>query len=233
MVTEKLSKKYPLGFINLSLSHGIASVLYILTLAEIKGFKLLGLKESVEEGLKIYFDNILQFNVSGKNYELFSSRILLPNNKLEAANNLSWCYGSLGIINMLYDIAELQNNKFLIEKIINITKKLINIKGFTMPNNAICHGYSGVMLILDKLYRKTDITEFREKSREIFLKIIKSREHSEYVFIEKDIYLRGKIFNKKIKYIDLSLLSGNVGIILALLNHEDKIDSIITRIFFI
>lgn len=48
------------------------------------------------------------------------------------------------------------------------------------------------------------------------------------IFVVAIIY-----YKKKKWYIDLSLLSGNVGIILALLNHEDKIDSIITRIFFI
>lgn len=48
------------------------------------------------------------------------------------------------------------------------------------------------------------------------------------------IFVVAIIYDKKKKwYIDWSLLSGNVGIILALLNHEDKIDSIITRIFFI
>ncbi|MDO4605616.1 MAG: lanthionine synthetase LanC family protein, partial [Helcococcus sp.] len=110
MVTENLSKKYPNGYINLSLSHGIASILYILAFAQVRGFNVYKLRESVEFGLKLYMDSIVEYKLNGKNYKFFSSRLLLPNNKLETANNLSWCYGSLGIINILFDIAELHND---------------------------------------------------------------------------------------------------------------------------
>ncbi|MDO4604435.1 MAG: lanthionine synthetase LanC family protein, partial [Helcococcus sp.] len=115
----------------------------------------------------------------------------------------------------------------------NIAKELSEIDNLNMMNNSICHGYAGVILILNKLYRKTGIKALKEKSDKMYYQVLESMDSSKYIFTEKDIYFRGEIFDEEVEYVDYSLLSGNVGIVLSLLNHKYNIDSLIGRMLFI
>lgn len=75
-------------------------------------------------------------------------------------------------------------------------------------NNAICHGWSGIMLLFNLMYLDTGKIQFKVISDHLFKEIVNEASNSEYIFVERDIYFRGVNFDEVIDYIDFGLLNG-------------------------
>lgn len=224
MVPSYLIDEYPLGYINLGISHGIIAPLYSLCLGYNK-LKLSGSYNSaIGNGIDIYRKNYwVRYDIKHK-AELYGwpERIDIGNKKHCGNYNQSWCYGSLGIARVLFMIAKMISDKELQSFCVRVIKCVLNYpteKAY-QQTNAICHGQAGKMMVFDEMFNDTGDKVFHMYAQNIFENIVScATVENKYVFLEKDVYFRGKIYNNAIEYIDLGLLNGNTGIIMALLGH--------------
>jgi len=148
--------------INISLSHGMSSIIVILT-------KICNLYPKSVEARNILFcaiQYVLQQQLPNPVNSYF------PTYSLERENNpqssrLSWCYGDLGISQAIFQAARSLENKSIEDVAINIL--LHNCKRTKMIENGvmdagICHGTSGICHIFNRLYVMTKIELFKEMS---------------------------------------------------------------------
>lgn len=132
--------------------------------------------------------------------------------------NISWCYGSLGMARVLYNIAKIIDSQKLREMAMDVfTSSIDYLNSSEILNNGICHGRSGIMLLFNLMYLDTGKTQFKAISDNLFKEIINDASNSEYIFVERDIYFRGVTFDEVIDYIDFGLLNGVSGIVITLM----------------
>ena len=223
MVMDYLREQYPKGYINLGVSHGILGPMNALCQGYLK-FNNKKYKIALKRGISIYSNNIK------KSYDIIKKKMVygwpgrleIENKKYKYSENQSWCYGSLGMARVLYQIAVCLNEdnlKTICMKVVNSSIGY-NISNDLMRSNAICHGLAGKLMMLDRMYQDVKLEYLRDESEKYFMEIIKSADlNSKYIFKEFDIYFRGKMYDKGYEYIDLGILSGNTGIIMTLLGH--------------
>jgi lantibiotic modifying enzyme len=146
---------------NISLSHGISSILRFFTIAYEKG-----LMENKYE----LISKSINYLINQKMTNIQSS--IFPNFAIESSTSsfesrLSWCYGDLGIsISLLY-AAKLRNEKNWEETAISVLSH--NSKRRDLITNGIidagfCHGTSGISHIYNIAFKNTGLIEFSETS---------------------------------------------------------------------
>ena len=156
-----LKKEEGLEGCNLSLSHGISSMVNFLSrLAEYEDFYI-----KVDELLRQAVRYIM--SCENKDTTLTSS---FPNWVLEETpssenSRLAWCYGDLGIGISLLRAAEILNDNQLKNEIIKILKystKRMDAEEAGIKDAGLCHGAYGVLHIYNYLYKKTKDIAFKE-----------------------------------------------------------------------
>jgi len=142
--------------INLSLSHGLSSIVSFLCKIAYthKILPLLGesthfLKNQLQDN-KIYrscFPSILSETVNYRN------------------SRLSWCYGDLGIACSLLRASDILNiteyRQIALDVLLNCSKRRDVKKEFVM-DAGICHGAAGIAHIFNRVYQKTGNDAFKE-----------------------------------------------------------------------
>lgn len=230
MPNEKLRKKFPSGYINLGVAHGILGPLYVLAL----GFKKFDMTQyllSIEKGLS-YYERSFFTNKIGKIIG-WNGRVSDAVENEGFRFNSSWCYGSLGMARVLYNIAKIIDSRKFREMATDVfTSSIDYINSSEILNNAICHGRSGIMLLFNLMYVDTGKIQFKTISDNLFREIVRAASNSEYIFVERDVYFRGVNFDKVIDYIDFGLLNGVSGIVLALMAQRTGASSPLDRMFF-
>ena len=230
MPNEKLRKKFPSGYINLGVAHGILGPLYVLAL----GFKKFDMTQyllSIEKGLS-YYERSFFKNKIGKIIG-WNGRVSDAVENEGFRFNSSWCYGSLGMARVLYNIAKIIDSRKFREMATDVfTSSIDYINSSEILNNAICHGRSGIMLLFNLMYLDTGKIQFKTISDNLFREIVRAASNSEYIFVERDVYFRGVNFDKVIDYIDFGLLNGVSGIVLALMAQRTGASSPLDRMFF-
>lgn len=230
MPNEKLRKKFPSGYINLGVAHGILGPLYVLAL----GFKKFDMTQyllSIEKGLS-YYERSFFTNKIGKIIG-WNGRVSDAVENEGFRFNSSWCYGSLGMARVLYNIAKIIDSRKFREMATDVfTSSIDYINSSEILNNAICHGRSGIMLLFNLMYLDTGKIQFKTISDNLFREIVRAASNSEYIFVERDVYFRGVNFDKVIDYIDFGLLNGVSGIVLALMAQRTGASFPLDRMFF-
>ena len=142
---------------NLSLSHGSASVINIISRFYERGIKKERSKEIVDKSLNYLLASRLE-NLGS----VFPS-LLSPEIKPEKSR-LAWCYGDLGIAASLLDMAERMNmsdiRDFAIDTLHKTTKRK-DLKSNSVIDAGICHGTSGIAHIFNRVYNSTKEQEFK------------------------------------------------------------------------
>jgi len=146
---------------NLSLSHGMSSIIGILTkLHEKESFK-----EATSPLLKGAINYILSFkNLEEKDVSVFPDTIPRTDKKLDYNSRLAWCYGDLGIGIRLWFAAKTLNNEELKATAISILKHTalrVDKKETKVLDASICHGSYGNAQIFNRMYKETNIKEFK------------------------------------------------------------------------
>ena len=231
---DYLRDEYPDGYISMGAAHGILAAIFALTQAYERTNKIEYLT-ALRKGISIYNSYIWE------TYDYYQKRIIygFPDRadsaaRIKCVKSKSWCYGSLGIARILYKIAKSIGNQALQEQYADIAKTTMYYKDkLTIRNtNAICHGEAGIMLLLDRMYQDTGDKAFYNESQKYFQRILNSADYNNsYIYREKDIYFRGLMYEDGYEYIDLGLLSGNTGIIIALLGHNTYEYGPLTQMF--
>jgi len=158
------------GCINYGVSHGMGGPLAVLSMAYQRGFDTDGLKEAinglVEEYMKAvyYIDDIAYW----------PGRITLEQHvgldkTANTPNAMSWCYGSVGILRILYLSGVCVSNEkikqFAIDELIKIAK--MDLPNYLLSQPIVCHGYIGTAMVLNLMYHDTGRDEFLQKTIEM------------------------------------------------------------------
>lgn len=196
--------------INLSLSHGMASIL---------GICLIGIKENVckKEFLEI-LDNLVNFFqmfYSGNEPSFYPNYVEKEHAK-DYTKRLSWCYGDLGVLYQLYCASIVLRNDYLriltLDNLITLTK--YTYEDAKIEDACLCHGSMGISYIFYKLYKKTENINFKNASTDwenFSLNLLKEKNNLFYS-PEQNNWLE-----------DYSFLEGLTGVYLAYLTKKGEI----------
>ncbi|MFD2561667.1 lanthionine synthetase C family protein [Aquimarina rubra] len=146
---DKKEKAY-----NLSLSHGMSSIVGILTkLSKHKDFEKVSKKKL--EGTISY---ILQYQNPNKNDSSLFPNIIYQNGFYEYKSRLAWCYGDLGVGIRLWHASKVLQDVSLQKTSINILEQaaLRTDNEQTLIKDAgLCHGSFGNAQIFLRMYKET------------------------------------------------------------------------------
>ena len=145
---------------NLSLSHGIPSIIYFLS----KIYLICSDKASAYDLLSkaiIYLNSNMQpFHKNGS----YFSGWVKDNNEIEKSR-LAWCYGDMGIAFSLWQAGVntfTQKWKDLAVEIMLHSATRRDIVNEGVKDAGLCHGSSGVGFMFSKMYNYTNRLEFKE-----------------------------------------------------------------------
>ena len=147
---------------NLSLSHGISSIIGILS----RIHKFSEFREQCAPILKGAIAFILQFENKNNTKSLFPS-VIYNDVSPEYNSRLAWCYGDLGIGLQLWHAGKALCDTKIKNKAIDILKHSAILRS-TQENGVIdagiCHGSFGIAQIFHRIYKETKVELFRESS---------------------------------------------------------------------
>ena len=171
------------GCINYSLSHGMGGPLCALSLAHKKCGYSKEIIEIIEKLILEYLDSYYYVN----NIAYWPGRITfeqyIGQKKINfLPNRMSWCYGSVGILYALYVAGKEFSNEKINEFSLNEMEKIagLDTSQYLLNSPIVCHGISGVALIMRKMYNDTQNNIFAQKVSELTDYLI-------YNFTYKDI----------------------------------------------
>lgn len=148
---------------NLSLSHGISSIVNFLS----RLYLLEDFKDAVNELLRGGVQYIIShMNTDEKSFSMFPN-IIFENRDVIWNSRVSWCYGDLGIAVSLWHASEALGDKLLKENVMKIlinTQERISYERSRVEDAGICHGSFGNALIFNFFYRKMRVESFKEVS---------------------------------------------------------------------
>ncbi len=157
---------------NLSLSHGMASIVAILS----KIYKRAINKEKTAQLLNGAINYLLskQFDIT-QSLSYFPNSIL-PNGDMGNSSRLAWCYGDLGISVALWNASQALNDKKLETKSLEIlfhSSRRRNLLENYVRDAGLCHGTAGIAHIFNRMYINTGVQEFKETSNYWFNETLK------------------------------------------------------------
>lgn len=145
---EETKEKFPHGYLNIGLSHGIAGPLSLLSLAYKNGFK----HEGQLSAIKVLADCIIGLTNKDKNGFYIERMIGLEDlNKVHnerTVNNTrfdAWCYGGFGVVHALTLANSIIRSEPIERVIFDLLNGILNseVDEWNVNSPIICHGYAG------------------------------------------------------------------------------------------
>ena len=201
---------------NLSLSHGISSIIIFLARVIRSGINNDKIKEMLTGAVNFVLSNENDYAQFGY---FFPSFILKSSPQENFYSRLAWCYGDLGVGMALLQSGNAISQTYWTEKGIEVLLQSTHRLNFdqTRINEAgICHGSAGIAMIYQRLFNETGCYQFKNA---IPYWIQQTLDYSKF----EDGLAGYKSFENKEWKCDFSLLSGISGIGLVLLSHIDKV----------
>ncbi len=207
------------GYINLGLSHGLAGPLA--ALASIPNTKVLG------KITTLYADlfNQNQRITSPWTSEVSAQELKLNQFVTHGIDRASWCYGNPGIARTVYRVAKKQKNKELERVAVDyfIGLKDLSLNQLQLESPTVCHGISGLLLILNAMERDTGVKEIGVvKQKMMSYLLAQANFDNNLVFKEYDFFFRGEKYDKPRYFKDIGVLNGSGGIILTLMSLQSR-----------
>jgi lantibiotic biosynthesis protein len=147
---------------NLSLSHGIASIIAFLGKAYKKDVHKEKVKYLLEGSIKFLLKQMQDPFINGSYFPSW-----IGENEPKDKSRLGWCYGDLGISIVLFKTGEILKDDSLKNKSIEImtfNSNRRNLEFEGVADAGICHGTSGIAHIFNRMYQYTGIEKFKETS---------------------------------------------------------------------
>jgi len=142
---EKM-KKYPNGYFDYGLSHGLAGVLASLSLSYTQGIQSEKILDCIYKLTKVQLESLMC---------LPSDRCIFPGRKSEKIdtkdfekNYYNWCYGTIGILNSIILANKVLCDVQIKKIIINMINEMLSFDFKEENNLFFCHGLAGSALIL-------------------------------------------------------------------------------------
>ncbi|MGL5576555.1 MAG: lanthionine synthetase C family protein [Sarcina sp.] len=176
-----------------------------------------------QKAIKDTLDFLKEFSYTeGQNvwwYGRVKKEDYLEKNKTAVKNRASWCYGTPGIGRAMYIAAvaidDIEMKNFAIDALKGLAK--INVKEYDLISPTICHGYAGILIVFDSMYKETNDIVFKEACNKLIDLIFEYYDKNfEFVFPDRNISFKNnfEILEKK----SLGLLEGSLGVLLSLLS---------------
>lgn len=147
---------------NLSLSHGMSSIVGILT----KIHEQDGFKEKAEPMLRGAIKYILSFKTEKENpFSIFPSWITDKSEGEDGQSRLAWCYGDLGVGMRFWYASKTLNDEALGQTAIEVLKhsaKRTAVEDSLVRDAGVCHGSYGNAQMFLRMYRETGDQEFKD-----------------------------------------------------------------------
>lgn len=216
--TESEKAFYKKGNFNTGLSHGVAGILAVLSMAYLENIVRPGQKDAINKIIEFFDKTSLSYN--GRT--VWECQIRLED-YLKKSNNEdiyvrdAWCYGVPGIsYSMILAANAINDRRLLLNTIDNMKKSLNDIQNIHTPS--LCHGYSGLYEMINILESRFDINSFNVEKNNIKEKIklfYNTNIKNDFCNIE---------YNHRKKSMEgfhsAGFLEGNTGIILSILDGE-------------
>ncbi len=175
-ISELDKEKRAKGF-NLSLSHGLASIIAFLS----KLYSINIAKEKVFELLKGAVKYLLNQQQDVSKYDSnFPSWIC--ETEPSKYSRMAWCYGDLGIGIALWLAGNNTNNEAWKAKAVEVllqTTKRRSVEETGVVDAGLCHGAAGIAHIYNRMYNYTNIKDFKESAIYWFNKTIEMAFHKD------------------------------------------------------
>jgi lantibiotic modifying enzyme len=144
---------------NISLSHGMASIVVILSkLYEIEGIN----KEKTERLLRGTVHYILVQEISKEKYGCYFPSFALESMTDIYKSRFGWCYGDLGIASALYQAGTVLKEKNWVNKSLEIFLfAALQRKDETVADAILCHGAAGIGHIFYRMWWNTRLSKFK------------------------------------------------------------------------
>jgi len=158
------------GCINYGLSHGMGGPLVTLSLAYKNGIRKEGLLDAIDGLVEEYMQAVYYANdiAYWPGRVIFEQYIGLEEIQ-KSPNQMSWCYGSVGILRALYMSGIFTSNKkvaqFALSELIKITE--MDLTDYLLVQPIVCHGFAGTAAIMNLMYLDTGKAEFLNKTIEM------------------------------------------------------------------
>lgn len=164
------------GLLDYGVAHGIGGPLIVLSLAYQKGFKsedlLAAINSIISEYLKMYYyiNNIIYFPT-----KISFEQYIKKDEFIHTAKQMSWCYGSVGILRAMYIAAISTKNKDIEQFVLNEFIKIaqMDVSNYRLNSPMVCHGYVGVATIMMEMYNDTGNSIFFNRTIELLILIDK------------------------------------------------------------
>lgn len=228
LVLQSEKEKYPNGLINFSLSHGIVGPLSTLVKLGEKGIQ----KNKVDKAIDIVLAELERVKWIHKDNNItYYPGILelddyINNNYSDNNIRMSWCYGSVGTLCILYKAYKYKNNVKQCKQVVRELETIAKLgrEKWYLESPIICHGFAGTAQIFKVMFEETESEVLRKAYEELLESIIQSyNEQNKYCF--RDVLYRqinGKY--EKVYEDKNTFLEGGAGIIAILLGFLKKQD---------
>jgi hypothetical protein len=153
----------PIYVFNLSLSHGMASIVAFLAKAYSKDINRAKSKYLLEGVIKYLLKNRLDAKIYNSSFRSWIGE----NNEEINGSRLAWCYGDLGIAAAIYQAGVALNRQDWINIAIEVllrTSSRRDLLKETVIDAGLCHGTAGIAHIYNRMYLCTGIEKFKETS---------------------------------------------------------------------
>ena len=203
---------------NLSLSHGMSSVVVMLSKIYSLGIQ----EDKCTYMLEGSINYILTQKLPHGNYNSMYGAMAIESMKPLCDSRMSWCYGDLCVAIALWHASKALNKKDWFNKAIEIfihASKRRDLKQNHVIDACFCHGTSGIAYIFNKIFKHTGIKEFQEAADYWFDRTL--------MMCCSEHYPAGYGYwnNEKGYVCEYGILDGIAGIGLSLLSYVSDIDS--------
>jgi len=157
---------------NLSMSHGIASIISVLSKMYAQDINKLKSEKMLIEAINY----LLSYQQDTKEYSSYFPNTVSLENHRSSNSRLAWCYGDLGISVSLWNASQVLENKDLESKAVEIlsqTAERKDLKRNRVDDAGLCHGTAGIAHIYIRAFQYTDNEKFKEASEYWFDQTLK------------------------------------------------------------
>ena len=217
----------PHGIIDYGMAHGMSGVLSSLSLVKIAGLEVNGIEECIKNLLHKIGKTVKHIN--GINYWPGIVKIddYLNNTINEYnINDYGWCYGVAGTARAIFlggqACGELEYINLAKETFNQIS---LNIEKIDLTTYIICHGYSGLLVILNEMYIDTSSKLLQKAADVIASKTLKWLKSIDILSEMDRLESKGEC--------SIDIWEGIIGIALALISYEDNKKNIISKLMLV
>jgi len=158
------------GCINYGVSHGMGGPLVTLSLAYSRGICTDDLGDVISRLVSEYMNALYYVNdIAYWPSKISFEEYVLLEQQEKGPRQMSWCYGSVGILRALYIAGILTCNdevaRFALDELVKIAK--MDLSDYLLSQPIVCHGFIGTAAIINLMYLETGKVEFLQRTTEM------------------------------------------------------------------